>query len=71
MTGGCCPRPFERMQFIRRSDQLYLDIAEESPKFFKLLNTVHQFYLDELEIWAATDVDGLSFMDDWGSQRNL
>ena len=71
VTGGCCPRPFERMQFIRRSDQLYLDIAEESPKFFKLLNTVHQFYLDELEIWAATDVDGLSFMDDWGSQRNL
>jgi uroporphyrinogen decarboxylase len=71
VTGGCCPRPFERLQFIRRSDQLYLDIAEQPAEFYTLLNKVHQFYLDELEIWASTDVDGLSFMDDWGSQRSL
>ena len=71
VMGGCCPRPFERMQFIRRSDQLYLDIAEQPSEFHVLLKMVHQFYLDELELWASTDVDGLSFMDDWGSQRSL
>jgi hypothetical protein len=71
VMGGCCPRPFERMQFIRRSDQLYLDIAEKPSGFFNLLKKVHKFYLDELEIWASSDVDGLSFMDDWGSQRAL
>jgi len=71
VLGGCCPRPFERMQFIRRSDQLYLDIAEQSPEFFFLLNIVHKFYLEELTLWASTNVDGLSFMDDWGSQRSL
>jgi uroporphyrinogen decarboxylase len=71
VLGGCCPRPFERMQFIRRSDQLYLDIADESTEFFHLLSIVHQFYLEELELWASTEVDGLSFMDDWGSQRSL
>jgi hypothetical protein len=71
VLGGCCPRPFERMQFIRRSDQLYLDIAEQSTEFYNLLSKVHQFYLEELELWASTEVDGLSFMDDWGSQRSL
>ena len=30
-----------------------------------------QFYCDLLEKWAKTDVDALSFMDDWGSQRSL
>ena len=71
VLGGCCPRPFERLQFIRRSDQLYLDIAEQPVEFFTLLDKVHQFYLEELELWASTEVDGLSFMDDWGSQRSL
>lgn len=71
VTGGCCPRPFERMQFLRRSDLLYIDIAEQPPDFFTLLKKVHQFYLDELEIWVSTDIDGISFMDDWGSQSAL
>jgi uroporphyrinogen decarboxylase len=71
VLGGCCPRPFERLQFIRRSDQLYLDIAEQPTEFYDLLSKVHQFYLEELELWASTEVDGLSFMDDWGSQHSL
>ena len=71
ILAGCCPRPFERLQFLRRSDQLYLDIADQPPEFFDLLHIVHQFYIDELEVWASTDIDGLSFMDDWGSQRSL
>jgi uroporphyrinogen decarboxylase len=71
VLAGCCPRPFERLQFLRTSVNLYIDIAEESPEFYALLSKVHQFYLDELELWAKTDVDGLSFMDDWGSQRSL
>jgi uroporphyrinogen-III decarboxylase len=71
VIGGCCPRPFERLQFIRRSDQLFIDLAEQPAELLTLLDTVHQFYVKELEIWAKTDVDGLMFMDDWGSQRSL
>jgi hypothetical protein len=71
VLGACCPRPFERLQFLRRSDQLYIDIAEQTSSFFNLLSKVHQFYLQELVLWASSDVDGLSFMDDWGSQRSL
>ncbi len=71
VTAGCCPRPFERMQFLRGSENLYFDLAELPGDFFTLLERVHQFYLKELELWAKTDVDALTFMDDWGAQRSL
>jgi hypothetical protein len=68
---GACARPFERMQFLRGSQELYMDLADESADVLRLRDIVHGFYLDEMEAWAKTDVDGLSFMDDWGSQRSL
>lgn len=71
VLGGCCPRPFERMQFIRGSENLYLDLGEQPAGLFALIDRVHQFYLNEMELWAKTDVDGLMFMDDWGAQRSL
>lgn len=71
VLAACCPRPFERLQFLRKSDQLYLDIAEQESGFFDMLHKVHQFYLDEMELWGTSDVDGLSFMDDWGAQHAL
>ncbi len=71
VLAGTCPRPFERMQFLRGSQNLYLDLAEEPPEFFALLNTVHELFIRELELWAGTEVNGLNFMDDWGAQRRL
>ena len=71
VMAGCCPRPFERLQFLRTSTQLYIDLAEERPEFYELLHTVHEFYLKEMEKWAVTKVDALSFMDDWGAQQRL
>lgn len=64
-------RPFERLQFIRRSDNLYLDLADPPDEFFRLLERVHDFYKAEMELWAETAVDALFFMDDWGSQSSL
>ena len=71
VMAGCCPRPFERMQFLRTSVNLYIDLAEDSIEFHNLLDKVHNFYLKELELWAKTEVDAVSFMDDWGAQRAL
>ena len=28
-------------------------------------------YVEEMQMWAQTDIDGLCFMDDWGAQRSL
>ena len=71
VLGGCCARPFERMQFLRGSENLYMDLAEMSGESQELLERVHSFYRRELEAWADTDVDCLNFMDDWGSQLAL
>jgi uroporphyrinogen decarboxylase len=68
VTAGCCPRPFERLQFIRGSQNVYLDLGEERSELFALLEQIHAFYMKELEVWARTDVDALTFMDDWGAQ---
>jgi uroporphyrinogen decarboxylase len=71
VQGGCCPRPFERMQFLRGSENLYMDLAEMSSEVCELLGRVHSFFRQELELWAKTDVDALVFMDDWGAQNAL
>ena len=71
VLAGTCPRPFERLQFLRGSQNLYYDLAEESSEFFSLLEQVHSFFVKELELWAKTGVDALNFMDDWGAQNRL
>ena len=71
VLANCCPRPFERLQFLRGPENVYLDLADDSAELGQLLKTVHEFYLSEVQAWAQTDVDGIMFMDDWGSQRSL
>ncbi len=71
VTGGTCPRPFERLQFIRKTENLYMDLVEQPPEFLSLLKELHEFYMEELKIWVNTDVDAVNFMDDWGAQRSL
>jgi len=63
--------PFERMQYLRGTAQLYMDIIDQPPGFFMLRDIVHNYYLKELEVWTKTDVDGILFGDDWGSQKSL
>jgi len=65
------PRPFERLQFLRGSERLLLDIAMRPPGLFEAIRRVHEFDLRVFESWAETDVDGLMMMDDWGSQSGL
>jgi uroporphyrinogen-III decarboxylase len=48
-----------------------MDLATNEPALFELLETLHNFYLEEMQLWAKTRVDALLFMDDWGAQRSL
>jgi uroporphyrinogen decarboxylase len=63
--------PFERMQYIRGTEALYMDIAYGADEVLRLRDMVHEFNLRNLKMLCETDVDGISFMDDWGSQQNL
>lgn len=66
-----CPRPFEQLQFLRGSEELYLDLADPPAGLLAFMREQHAFYCELLEAWARTNVDALRFMDDWGSQRAL
>ena len=68
---GTETRPFERMQFLRGSEDLFIDLAYGTPEIYRLRDMLHEFFVKEMEMWAETDVDAVSFMDDWGSQRAL
>lgn len=62
---------FERMQFIRGTENLYCDMAEQNREFFQIRDLVFDFYKEYLKSWLEKDVDGIAFGDDWGSQRAL
>lgn len=64
-------RPFERMQFLRGTENLFVDLAYGTKEIYKLRDMVHEFFLKEVEMWADTDIDAYSLDDDWGSQTNL
>lgn len=65
------PRPFERLQFLRGSENLYMDLAWGVREVRDLLAMVHDYYLQHLRYVVQTDVDAVSFMDDWGSKHAL
>jgi len=64
-------RPFERMQFLCGTERLFMELAYKSKYLYHLRQLVHEFYMEEMKRWVETDVDGISFMDDWGSQKSL
>ena len=71
IKAGSHARPFERMQFLRGTEKLMMDLAYGEKEVYQLRDRLHEFYCAEMEMWAKTDVDGVSFMDDWGSQISL
>jgi hypothetical protein len=71
VLAGTEVRPFERMQFLRGTENLFMDLAYGDILIFRLRDMLHEFNLKEISIWAGTDVDAVSFMDDWGTQKTL
>ena len=64
-------RPFERIQFLRGSENVFLDLAYGGSQIRKLIEMVHEFYLEDVKSWCRSNVDGIFFMDDWGTNRKL
>lgn len=71
LAAPACPRPFEQLQFIRGTVNLYMDLMDPPEGMLKFMEKMHDFYCRLLTKWAKTDVDALSMMDDWGSQNDL
>ncbi len=62
---------FERMQFLRGVENLYMDIAEENSAFYQIRDMLVDYYINFLDYLLEYDIDAVSLFDDWGSQRSL
>ena len=71
VKAGAQARPFERLQFLLGTEELFIAIATEDPIFLRLKDMLHEFYVRDMKLLAAQAVDGVQFMDDWGSQISL
>ena len=66
-----CINPFERLQYIRGTEQLYVDLMLKPEGMFDVIKKIHDFNCKVFEAWAKTDIDALQINDDWGSQKAL
>jgi len=62
---------FERMQYLRGTEDLYCDIALEEPEMFQMIDFVMDFMRAYTDRWLEMDIDAMAFGDDWGTQISL
>jgi len=62
---------FEQLHYLRGFENFFMDIAEESKNFYRLLDDLLEFNLAWIERWTKLEYDGLHFADDWGEQNRL
>ena len=64
-------KPFGRLCSLRGSEAATADLAHGTNHIRSLLGMLHDFFCREMEMWADTDVDGVAFRDDLGTQAGL
>jgi hypothetical protein len=59
---------FERMQFLRGSERLLMDLGEKRSELHELADRIVERNLAMIGRYIAQGVDGVFFGDDWGAQ---
>lgn len=62
---------FERAQFIRSTENLFLDLYNNEKMVRRLLRELTNYHLSMIEEWSYLNVDAIYYTDDWGGQTNL
>jgi len=62
---------FERMQWLRGYEALMVDFATREKRIYELRDRLLQCLLPPILKWCETEVQGLGFGDDWGTQAAL
>ncbi len=62
---------FHRMCFVRGMENLLMDLIDEAPEVYQLRDMMLEYFAKQISSLAKTDVDGVIFFDDWGSQSQL
>ncbi len=64
-------RFFEQLVFLRGFENVLIDLAGGSPELAKLADGLFHRTMAMVEAYCDTDVDCISFGDDWGAQGQL
>jgi len=62
---------FERMQFVRGTENVYMDLGEDRSELHELADRIVDLMIANIRNYLRAGVDGIGFGDDWGSQRSL
>ena len=63
--------PFQTMQYLRGTENLFMDMAMEEDEFFELKDMVHSWYVKMAKLLCSTKIDAIHLEDDWGTQISL
>ena len=62
---------FQRMQWVRGSENLFCDLGLKEPGVFLLCDILTDYYSRYLDFWLETEIDAVGFTEDWGTQISL
>jgi uroporphyrinogen decarboxylase len=62
---------FHQYTYLRGYENALMDVAEERPQFFALLERLTEFLIRRISILGDYDLDGVFIADDWGTQYNM
>jgi uroporphyrinogen decarboxylase len=64
-------RPLDRLQLLCGREGVLHELAAGDKDLRGLLSKLHDFFMQELQLWANTDVDGVALRDDLGLPGGL
>lgn len=62
---------FERMQFLRGTENLFVDLAEDREEVHELADRIVEWNINNITRYIKAGVDSIYFADDWGAQKRL
>jgi len=62
---------FERLHWLRGFENTLIDITLGRPELIILLDKLFKYKIELIKLWLELDVDGMYFLDDWGTQERL
>jgi uroporphyrinogen decarboxylase len=62
---------FHQYTYLRGYENAMIDVAEEGPGYFELLDRITEFLLTRIRLLGREDVDGILISDDWGTQLDV
>ena len=62
---------FERMQWLRGTTALMIDLMDDRSEVYELRDMVADLFTQQVQVHLRHDYDGVVFADDWGAQQQL